>query len=223
MFANDNGILVAMNDCKFFYNNIMDNDVQAQVYYNLTNQWDDGYALGGNYWSDYSGSDANGDGIGDSPYIIDGNNIDYYPLMNEYGSPVVRFFNVTVGDTDFGVRTFSNSIVSNLSFNQTLKQLSLSVSGTAGSTGFCHITVPAELMSGDFTLYLDDVLLVEGVDYAASSNATHYFFNVYYEHSSHVIKLVSTEVIPDFAGWLFLPFILLAIMSALILKKKLRK
>jgi hypothetical protein len=143
--------------------------------------------------------------------------------MNEYGAPVVRSFNVTVGDTDFGVLTFSNSIVSNLSFNQTLKQLGLSVSGTAGSTGFCHITVPAELMAGNFTLYLDDVLLVEGIDYAASSNATHYFFNVYYEHSIHVIKLVSTEVIPDFAGWLFLPFLLLATMSALILKKKLRK
>ncbi|NJE49627.1 right-handed parallel beta-helix repeat-containing protein [Thermococcus sp. 9N3] len=34
----------------------------------------------GNYWSDYYGSDANGDGVGDVPYIIDSENRDDYPL-----------------------------------------------------------------------------------------------------------------------------------------------
>ncbi|MCL4429662.1 MAG: hypothetical protein M1167_02805 [Chloroflexi bacterium] len=35
----------------------------------------------GNYWADYNGSDANHDGVGDTPYIIDKTNIDNYPLM----------------------------------------------------------------------------------------------------------------------------------------------
>jgi parallel beta-helix repeat protein len=72
------------------HNNFIDN--VAQVYdcawgYPISpsiNVWDDGYPSGGNYWSDYTGVDANGDGIGDTPYIIDANNRDHYPLMKPF-------------------------------------------------------------------------------------------------------------------------------------------
>jgi nitrous oxidase accessory protein len=45
------------------------------------NRWDNGSV--GNYWHDYNGSDVNGDGIGDTSYIIDANNKDNYPLMEQ--------------------------------------------------------------------------------------------------------------------------------------------
>ncbi|MCW4044705.1 MAG: hypothetical protein NWE94_04210 [Candidatus Bathyarchaeota archaeon] len=38
----------------------------------------------GNYWSDYTSLDGDGDGIGDTPYIINGNLRDNKPLMTPY-------------------------------------------------------------------------------------------------------------------------------------------
>jgi nitrous oxidase accessory protein len=34
-----------------------------------------------NFWSDYNGTDSNGNGIGDAPHVLDENNTDPYPLM----------------------------------------------------------------------------------------------------------------------------------------------
>jgi len=45
----------------------------------LIHTWDDGRE--GNYWSDYNGTDANGDDIGDTAYVFDAQNEDRYPLM----------------------------------------------------------------------------------------------------------------------------------------------
>ena len=54
---------------------------------------DNGYPSGGNYWNDYNGTDNNGDGIGETPYIINEDNQDNYPLMNPVDISTSQEFN----------------------------------------------------------------------------------------------------------------------------------
>ena len=46
------------------------------------NRFDNGTI--GNYWMQYTGIDADNDGIGDTPYYIDSDSVDHYPLMKPY-------------------------------------------------------------------------------------------------------------------------------------------
>ena len=98
-----------------FHNNFVNNTIQAYDG-SGTNQWDNGYPSGGNYWSDYVGTDMFSgpgqnlpgfDGIGDTPYIFDFAQ-DNYPLwsggiidtsppehLNEYPPVSGESFNLT--------------------------------------------------------------------------------------------------------------------------------
>ena len=95
---NKHGIWLAHSSNNVIYhNNFVNNSQHVRIdCYDVcppTNVWDDGYPSGGNYWSDYTGVDSysgpyqnetGSDGIGDTPYVIDENNIDRYPLMNPW-------------------------------------------------------------------------------------------------------------------------------------------
>jgi len=67
----------------FYQNNFKNNSKNVGYNWDLEgagNYWDNGTL--GNYWDDYAGADNNGDGIGDTHYVIDANNVDRYPLIN---------------------------------------------------------------------------------------------------------------------------------------------
>ncbi len=82
------GALVAANTRESLNNhfslNIFDNPSALNAYDNGTGTiWDDGAI--GNYWSDYSGADANDDGIGDSTHSLPGTGagVDNFPIWDD--------------------------------------------------------------------------------------------------------------------------------------------
>lgn len=72
------------------------NDGPPQAADDGVNAWDAGYPAGGNYWTDYAGADlcrgpaqddcSAPDGLGDTPYVIDADSRDRYPLIRLPGS-----------------------------------------------------------------------------------------------------------------------------------------
>ena len=82
------GLAVWSSGNMLYYNNFIDNGAfspsfgwgQGQALDSSGgNEWD--YHGEGNYWSNYIGNDADGNGIGDTPYFVFPNGLDYYPLI----------------------------------------------------------------------------------------------------------------------------------------------
>ena len=89
VFAENN--ISHVNYLQFSANNKIFHNNFGNIYSIQTsgeNFWDDGYPSGGNYWNDYVEPDLNHDGIGDTQYTIDENNVDHYPLINPWTPPV---------------------------------------------------------------------------------------------------------------------------------------
>jgi len=79
IYSNEKGVYIwqSSNNNIVYHNNFFKNDADAIDECN--NTWYNGTQ--GNYWDDYRGVDADGNGIGDTPYVISQGNTDEYPLM----------------------------------------------------------------------------------------------------------------------------------------------
>ena len=225
ILRNTNGIRAGSDGNIIYHNNFVDNDVQAYSY-GSANIWHDRYPSGGNYWSDYVGEDnfsgvlqdeSGSDGIIDTPYIIDPDNQDRYPLISPLEA-ITRVFNIYVDTKAYQVKTFSNSSISMFNFNQSLMQISFNVTGLSGTIGFCNVTIPNTLLWGDFTV------LVDGnppISLIRKDNATHISLYFTYEMRSTLkVKIQGTEVIPEFPTWTSMLLILIVLTVAVAIYKR---
>src|SRR5271157_3870621 len=182
-FAQDSsGISLHQSSDNLIYdNNFNDNfrDVSSQQ---SVNKWDDGAE--GNFWGNYSGADANLDGVGDTPFIIDTNNTDNHPLAGMFAS-----YNVSNQEVD----CISNSSIRSLYFNiknSTQGILTLSVLEPNGTQGFCRISFPEKLINGSLTTSLDGQVINEPqMHILPSSNENCTIVYVGYSDNEHTIEI----------------------------------
>ena len=82
----DTGISPTVQITENIFNNTYANAADESAYF-----YDND--VKGNYWSDYTGIDLNGDGIGETPYDIDDDSSDRYPLTTQHLSATVNYVN----------------------------------------------------------------------------------------------------------------------------------
>jgi hypothetical protein len=146
----------------------------------------------------------------------DGN--ETYPTTNDVNNATVL---ETSGTTLFNVE--SNSTLSYLAFNSTAKEISFSVSGVSGTTGYMKLLVSKSLVENqsDLKLYMDGNQVVFNL--TAVDHAWLLYFN--YTHSKHDVlvtaRVLQQEIIePSFPLWIILPAAIGAASVAVFLVKK---
>lgn len=111
-----NGLNLNQSSTNTLYNNFFVNNGLNAEDNGTGNQW---YYQGlGNCWSDYEGTDDDGDGIGDQAYVVNGSagSLDEFPIIDS--APEARFyFNKTVITIDISFQLVYNGTGGNLPFS----------------------------------------------------------------------------------------------------------
>ena len=150
------------------------------------------------------------DGIGDTAYVIEGNETDNCPLMGLFSS-----FRPSLGD----VGVVSNSTIQSFEYFQSNSTIGIHVTNmtTEQTSGFCRVCISNTLMNVDsISIVLDDGLTpVLYANYMLYDNGTHRWIYFAYEHSTHKV-----DIIPEFPSFLIPPLFMVATLLAVILHKR---
>ena len=96
---------------------------------------------------------------------------------------------VSVDSIVYTMTAFSNSTISNFSFNQENEEISLVASGPQGNNGFCMVTIPKQISDRPFAVLVDGQIVSNSLSKENSTHTTIYFP---YEGATHQITLNPT-------------------------------
>jgi outer membrane protein assembly factor BamB len=102
----------------------------------------------------------------------------------------------------------------------TLKKISYSLTGIDGTTGMSNITVPNEMLGGPYTVTVDGGTPIDPPGVITSTNATHTSLYFTYMHSSHLIEIVGTTVVPEYPMTNLLTLLIMTSLLAIALARR---
>ena len=215
--------VVGSSNNVIYHNNFVNNTQQAHIEPSpgASNVWNSSYTSGGNYWSNYSVTDANNDGLGDTPYAIDANNVDNQPLMGTFNT-----FNAgTWNGIQYSVDIISKSALGNFNFYPfatPYPELNFTVSGSTGTQGFCRVDIPKAIMwtdtQGQWAIKVGGI--VTSADRIFNTTDTTYL-HFTYTHSTKTVQIIGIHAVPENASDLVLVTLLMtALALTLILRRK---
>jgi parallel beta-helix repeat protein len=185
--------------CIVFHNNLINNTRQALPAPRAPNYWNSSYPSGGNYWSNYNGTDflsgpyrneTISDGIGDQafevflsyPWVA----IDYCPLMG----PISIFDAGVWNEVNLEIGVISNSTISDFQLDRTDKTLGFNVTGET-DLGFCRVSITNVILQefwGSNYSVLVNGQPTESRNWSDIENTYIYFI---YNHSTQEVTIIS--------------------------------
>ncbi len=133
--------------------------------------------------------------------------------------PQTYVFPITTDSQTFYVVVVTNSTVpiDTFIFSQEDMEISFNVTESSETKGFCNVTIPEALLTGSpWTVKINNATITPTI----ASNDTHTFLYFNYTHSTSLIEIVGTWVIPEFPATMILPLLITATLVALIARKK---
>lgn len=117
----------------------------------------------------------------------------------------------------FPISLFTNSTISNFSFNESLKEISFNVTGQDSTIGFCNLTLPNTLVQnlwqGTFTVLVDGE---QPMHISTWTDGTYTYLYFTYVHSEHEVV-----IIPEFSPSIILPlFIGVTLLTVMFSRRK---
>ncbi|MGD0496120.1 MAG: NosD domain-containing protein [Candidatus Bathyarchaeia archaeon] len=208
----------------FFHNNFSAmQSWQGQVEGDGSKQiWDNGAE--GNYWSDYNGTDNSQDGIGDTPYVIDENNTDHYPLMGTFQSfnvsssglsyplydEVDIISNATIGKV---ILIYADDVFSPIGMDLILRLSE--ISGQNETSSFCRMTFSHAWLNSSNYPWRVDLQENQSSSTIITTNSTS--TTIYFTFTQPV---TSIDILPEFPFLLILSLFMMATLLATIVCRR---
>ena len=223
------GFAEATSQFNVIYHNSFVNNTPQISFPGGVDYFDNGYPSGGNYWSDYSGTDlkhgssqdqTGSDGIFDESYPVTG---DRYPLANP-----LTILNVQAGDQAFHMQLSTNATVTGYELNISRKGLSLFINDSAGATEACKTLIPKDLLGcenlTDWIITFYDNGTGQALTYLPFEDSKSTY--LYFTHSGStngIVEMKGTIVAPELSPATMVILLVTATGFVVVAKKQSRK